>query len=130
MAVASGSRLGPYEVLSPLGAGGMGEVWKARDTRLGREVAIKVLPEALASDRDRLSRFEQEARSASALNHPNIITIYEIGRIDSVSYIEIENFDVPPDGSRLLVSKPLERVRQSPIRVILNWPAALEKVER
>jgi Tol biopolymer transport system component len=90
MAVAVGSRLGPYEVLSPLGAGGMGEVWKARDTRLGREVAIKVLPEALASDRDRLSRFEQEARSASALNHPNIITIYEIGQAEHVSYISME----------------------------------------
>jgi serine/threonine protein kinase/Tol biopolymer transport system component len=85
-----GTRIGPYEVLAPLGAGGMGEVWKARDTRLGREVAIKLLPEALASDRDRLSRFEQEARSASALNHPNIITIYEIGSIDSVSYIAME----------------------------------------
>jgi serine/threonine protein kinase/Tol biopolymer transport system component len=88
--VATGSRLGPYEILSPLGAGGMGEVYRARDTRLGREVAIKVLPEALTSDRDRLSRFEQEARSASALNHPNIITIYEIGSADSVSYISME----------------------------------------
>ena len=85
-----GARIGPYEILAPLGAGGMGEVWRARDTRLGREVAIKLLPEALATDRDRLSRFEQEARSASALNHPNIITIYEIGSVDSVSYIVME----------------------------------------
>jgi hypothetical protein len=68
----------------------MGEVWRARDPRLGREVAIKVLPEALAWDRDRLSRFEQEARSASALNHPNIVTIYEVGRADSFSYIAME----------------------------------------
>src|ERR1700693_4954351 len=90
MAMTPGTRLGAYEVLAPLGAGGMGEVWRARDTRLGREVAIKLLSEALASDRDRLSRFEQEARSASALNHPNIITIYEIGSIDSVSYIAME----------------------------------------
>jgi Tol biopolymer transport system component len=90
MTISAGSRLGPYEILSPLGAGGMGEVWKARDTRLGREVAIKLLPEGLASDRDRLSRFEQEARSASALNHPNIVTIYEVGQADSVSYIAME----------------------------------------
>ena len=88
--LAAGSRLGPYEILAPIGAGGMGEVWRARDTRLGREVAIKVLPEALASDPDRLSRFEQEARAASALNHPNIVTIYEVGRTDSVPWISME----------------------------------------
>ena len=90
MSLAAGSRLGPYEVLAPLGAGGMGEVWRARDTRLSREVALKVLPEALALDRERLNRFEQEARAASALNHPNIVTIYEIGQADSVSYIAME----------------------------------------
>src|SRR6266540_3744658 len=90
MALSPGARLGPYEILAPLGAGGMGEVWRARDPRLGREVAIKVLPEALAWDRDRLSRFEQETRSASALNHPNIVTIYEVGRADSFSYIAME----------------------------------------
>jgi Tol biopolymer transport system component len=90
MTVAPGTRLGPYEILSPLGAGGMGEVYRARDTRLGRDVAIKVLPEALACDSDRLSRFEQEARAASSLNHPGIVTIYEVGRADSVSYISME----------------------------------------
>ncbi|MEP6801872.1 MAG: protein kinase [Acidobacteriota bacterium] len=90
MTIAAGSRLGSYEILSPLGAGGMGEVWRARDARLGREVAIKVLPESLAGDQDRLSRFEKEARSASALNHPGIVTIYEVGTTDSVSWIAME----------------------------------------
>jgi Tol biopolymer transport system component len=88
--LSTGTRLGPYEVLSPLGAGGMGEVYRARDPRLGREVAIKVLPASFSADADRLRRFEQEARSASALNHPNIVTIYEIGRADSVSFISME----------------------------------------
>jgi len=90
MTLASGTRLGPYEILSPLGAGGMGEVYRARDGRLGREVAVKVLPESLSLDRDRLARFEQEARSASALNHPHIVTIYEVGRTDGVSWIAME----------------------------------------
>jgi serine/threonine protein kinase/Tol biopolymer transport system component len=85
-----GTRLGPYEVLGQLGAGGMGEVWRARDSRLQREVAIKVLPGELSSDAGRLKRFEKEARSASALNHPNIVTIYEIGFADSVSFIAME----------------------------------------
>jgi Tol biopolymer transport system component len=90
MSNSAGTRLGSYEILSPLGSGGMGEVYRARDLRLGREVAIKMLPEDVASDRDRLSRFEQEARAASALNHPNIVTIYEIGSEDGVSYIAME----------------------------------------
>ncbi len=88
--LSAGSRLGPYEILSPLGAGGMGEVYRARDTRLSREVAVKVLPAEVSSDPSRLKRFEKEARSASALNHPNIVTIYDIGLSDSVSYIAME----------------------------------------
>jgi serine/threonine protein kinase len=74
MALASGTKLGPYEILTPVGAGGMGEVYRARDTRLGRDVAVKVLPASLSADGDRLHRFEQEACAASALNHPNILS--------------------------------------------------------
>ena len=79
MSLAAGTRLGPYEVVAPIGAGGMGEVYRARDTRLGREVAVKVLPPDFAGDAQRRSRFEQEARAASALNHPNIVTVHDVG---------------------------------------------------
>jgi len=90
MPLAPGSRLGPHEIIAPLGQGGMGEVYRARDTRLGREVAIKILPPILASDRERLRLLEHEARAASALNHPNIVTIYEIGQEGATSYISME----------------------------------------
>jgi serine/threonine protein kinase len=83
-------RLGPYEVIAPLGAGGMGEVYRARDTRLRREVAIKVLPPERMADEERRRRFVQEARAASALNHPNIVTIYEIETVESVDFIVME----------------------------------------
>src|SRR6204780_382137 len=78
MPLSAGTRLGPYEILAPIGAGGMGEVYKARDTRLDREVAIKVLPAALAQDPERLARFEREAKVLASLNHPNIAQIYGI----------------------------------------------------
>ena len=90
MTLAAGTRLGSYEIVSPLGAGGMGEVYRARDTRLGREVAIKVLPAERAADPDRRRRFEQEARSASALNHPNILTIHEVGSEGETTFIAME----------------------------------------
>jgi len=90
MALSPGTPFGRYEILSLLGSGGMGEVYRARDTRLGRDVAIKVLRGGLSSCRERLDRLEQEARSASALNHPNIITIYELGQVDSAHYIAME----------------------------------------
>jgi len=90
MTLAAATRLGPYEIVAPLGAGGMGEVYRAKDTRLGREVAVKVLPSEVASDPERLRRFEQEARAASALNHPNILTVHDVGRADGTSYLVTE----------------------------------------
>ncbi len=90
MTLAAGTRLGPYEVVGPLGAGGMGEVYRARDERLSRSVALKVLPGEISADKSRLERFEKEARAASSLNHPNIVTIYDIGSSDSLAYIAME----------------------------------------
>src|SRR2546427_6403258 len=78
MVIAAGTKLGPYEIIAPLGAGGMGEVYRARDTKLGRDVAIKLLPSSFSGDSDRLHRFEQEACAAGALNHPNILVIHHI----------------------------------------------------
>ncbi|HEY6929524.1 MAG TPA: serine/threonine-protein kinase, partial [Thermoanaerobaculia bacterium] len=116
MSLAHGARLGQYEIQSPLGAGGMGEVYRARDTRLAREVAIKVLPKELSADIGRLERFEKEARTASSLNHPNIVTIYEIGTSDSTSYIAMELVE-GKTLRELLHSGPL------PVRRILSLAA-------
>src|SRR5512136_222272 len=90
MALTSGTKLGPYEVLSPIGAGGMGEVYRARDPRLGRDVALKILPPDHASDPERLRRFEQEARAVAALNHPHILAVFDVGREGGVSYVVFE----------------------------------------
>ena len=90
MAIAVGTRLGPYEVLSAVGAGGMGEVYRARDTKLGRDVAVKVLPEAFAHDPEKLSRFQREAKMLAALNHPNIATIHGLEQSGSTSYLVME----------------------------------------
>ncbi len=108
MALTPGSKLGSYEVLSLLGAGGMGEVYRARDTRLGRVVAIKVLPAERMADENRRRRFVQEARAASALNHPNIVTIHEIESADGIDFIVMEYVEgktldavIPQQGMRL-----------------------------
>ena len=90
MALAAGARLGPYEIVAPLGAGGMGEVYRARDARLKRDVAIKVLPASFAADADRLGRFEQEAQAAGSLNHPNILAIYDVGTHEGSPYLVSE----------------------------------------
>ena len=91
--IGPGSRLGPYEIVALIGAGGMCEVYRARDPRLGRDVAIKILPAAVSSDPERLARFEQEARAAAALNHPNILAVYDIGSVDGVAYVVSELLD-------------------------------------
>src|SRR5271165_2291576 len=90
MPLAAGDKLGPFEILAPLGAGGMGEVYRARDPRLERTVAIKLLPAEFNANSTRLHRFAEEARSASALNHPNIVTIYELGQDGATPYIAME----------------------------------------
>jgi serine/threonine protein kinase len=91
--LSSGTKLGRYEIRSKIGAGGMGEVYLAQDTQLGRKVALKILPAELAAKHDRMRRFEQEAKAAAALNHPNIAHIYEIGEHDGVNFIAMEFVD-------------------------------------
>src|SRR5579872_3642901 len=98
MTLTSGAKLGPYEIVVLLGAGGMGEVYRALDTRLGREVAIKALPGGLARDADRLRRFEQEARTIAALNHPNILAIHDIGTHDDAPFLVSELLEGKPCG--------------------------------
>src|SRR5580658_4712564 len=93
MALTPGSKLGPYEIQCPLGAGGMGEVYRAKDTRLGREVALKILLESFACETDRLRRFEQEARAVAALNHPNILAIHDIGQHEGSPFLVSELLD-------------------------------------
>src|SRR5664279_3100277 len=90
MAPLAGAKLGPYDIVGPLGQGGMGEVYRAHDTRLDRAVAIKVLPEAIAADAGRMQRFEQEARSVAALTHPNIVAVYDVGVQEGTPYLVME----------------------------------------
>src|SRR5512132_3804652 len=122
MTLADGSHLGPYEILAPIAAGGMGEVYRAKDSRLGGEVAIKVLPTSYSSDPDRLRRFEQEARSAGLLNHPNITAVYDVGTQDGAPYVVQE----PLKGETLraeLTGGRFEESNPSPITVVTNWTA-------
>src|SRR5262245_41353443 len=117
MAIASGTRLGPYEIVSAIGAGGMGEVYRAHDSRLSREVAIKILPAAFAGDPDRLQRFEQEARAVAALNHPNILSVFDVVQHDGSPCIvsellEGESLREMLDGGALPARRAVEYARQ------------------
>jgi serine/threonine protein kinase len=117
MTIAAGTRLGPYEIIAPVGTGGMGEVYRARDTRLGRDVAIKVLPSSYSDDKERLHRFEQEACAAGALNHPNVLSIYDVGTHNDSPYVVSELLDGDTlrerlNGSALPTRKAVEYARQ------------------
>ena len=102
MSLTPGTRLGPYEILSPLGAGGMGEVYKAKDTRLDRTVAIKVLPAHVASSPEARQRFEREARAVSSLNHPHICTLHDVGHQDGVDFLVLELLEGQTLADRLV----------------------------
>src|SRR5712691_7545565 len=127
MSIASGKRLGPYEVLSAIGAGGMGEVYRARDTRLDRIVAIKVLPAHLADEPERRERFEREARTIASLNHPHICVLHDIGRQDGIDFLVMEYLEGETLGQRLMKGPlPLEQVLQYAIEI----SDALDKAHR
>src|SRR5512143_764192 len=123
MPLAHGTRFGPYEILSPLGAGGMGEVYRARDTRLGREIAVKVLPPGAASSEERRRRFEREAQLISQLAHPHICALYDVGSEGSVAYLVMELLEGETLSDRLYKgSLPLEDV----VRIGTEICAALD----
>ncbi|HET9253419.1 MAG TPA: protein kinase [Candidatus Eisenbacteria bacterium] len=128
MTVTAGARLGPYEIRGPLGAGGMGEVHRARDPRLGRDVAVKVLPPAFASDPERLSRFEQEARAVAALNHPNILAIYDVGAEGGRPFLVTELLEGETLRGRLDAEPlPLRHAIELAVQVARGLAAAHEK---
>jgi len=128
LALSAGTRLGPYEILSPIGAGGMGEVYRARDTRLQRQVAVKVLPEGFGADSDRWRRFAEEARAASALNHPNILTVHDIGESGGSPYIVSELLEGETLREELAQGAlPPRRAVQYAIGVARGLAAAHEK---
>jgi serine/threonine protein kinase len=128
MLLCSGTRLGPYEIVAVLGAGGMGEVYRARDPRLGRDVAIKVRPASFSADPDRLRRFEQEARAAARLNHPNILTVHEIAAHDGQPYVVSELLE--GETLRTVIERgpmPVKRAVDYAIQLCRGLAAAHEK---
>jgi serine/threonine protein kinase len=119
MALTSGTRLGPYEIQSPLGTGGMGEVYCARDTRLDRTVAIKILPAHLSDNREAKQRFDHEARAISSLNHPNICALYDVGQQDGTNYLVMEFLAGQTLAERLMKGPlPLEQVLKTKADVV------------
>src|SRR6202142_1949828 len=127
MALTSGTKLGPYEIQSPLGAGGMGEVYRARDTRLDRDAAIKVLPGKLSSDASLKQRLEREAKAISKLSHPHICTLHDIGHQDGVDFLVMEYLEGETLAQRLLKGPlPMEQVLQYAIGIA----RALDKANR
>jgi eukaryotic-like serine/threonine-protein kinase len=126
MALATGARFGPYEIVGALGAGGMGEVYRAHDSRLGRDVAIKILPAAVAADPEWRQRFEREARAISALSHPNICHVYDVGQQDGTDFLVME-YDVSPDGQRFLVNSLPREDSAAPLTILANWAAELHR---
>src|SRR6266850_3868009 len=128
MPLASGTKLGRYEIRSKIGEGGMGEVYLARDTQLGRDVAIKVLPSSYSDDAERLHRFEQEACAASALNHPNILIVHDIGTHDGSPYIVSELLEGETLRKRLSgTAVPSRRAIDYALRIAHGLAAAHEK---
>jgi len=115
MSLSAGDKLGPYAILAPIGAGGMGEVFRAHDPRLDRDVAIKVLPAAMAHDPDRLARFQREARSVAALNHPHIVTIYSVEEAAGVHFLTME-FVTGQQLDRIIPAQGLPSPTPSPPR--------------
>src|SRR5439155_2434688 len=128
LSVAIGSRLGPYEITGALGAGGMGEVYRARDPRIGREVALKVLPAAVSQNRDHLARFEQEARATGALNHPNLLVIFDFGAHDGAPFIVSELLDGMTLRDRMVSGRlPLRKALDYAVQIARGLGAAHEK---
>ena len=128
VSLTSGSKLGVYEILSPLGAGGMGEVYRARDTKLGREVAIKVLPEAFSNSEEKLARFEREARLLASLNHPNVATLYGLEKEDGVPFLAMELVEGETLGERIgRGSIPLDEALPFFTQIAAGLEAAHEK---
>jgi Tol biopolymer transport system component len=128
MSLSAGTRLGPYEILALIGAGGMGEVYRARDERLRREVAVKVLPASLSTDSDRLRRFEQEAQAAGTLNHPNITAVYDVGTHEGSLYVVSELLEGETLRSRLAGGPlPLRKATDYAIQIAQGLAAAHEK---